>query len=418
MHNFKLTRTTASMVYTGTLLLSILSFFTTYYGLRIILNVPLAMAGSLGLQIAMLGLAWSLMRQRRKRATYVTVFSIAAAFSIFFSYANFDANFKMDARATDVRADYTETARPILAEYSSLARRATWKGSYQVDRLNKLVLLELQKGWTTFIDEGAQDRFIQESIEGARRTVTSWEQATGQPYRQGSGSGLIINYLQGRARRASKNLKIAESYAGLVDSFSTKLNSGLPVEEQYEMVNMAWAKFPIGEIDEIMGESSALPAPVDVAGFVEKPQNRQQAFMLVLDDLIALDRLAVFSMLLAIGVDLVVILIAFAGSRAAEDADVLMDRLRQETAIRLSSIAIEDEEEFSEALEADLRRLQRASKYRLAWDEALSDYERKKKDAVVLRRGPEGDEKGSSEATRTGVQEHRRQIMQDIISER
>lgn len=63
----KINSATSWMVYGGTFLLSVLSYFTTYYGLAIILNTPLAIVGSLGLQISMLGVAWNLMHMKENQ---------------------------------------------------------------------------------------------------------------------------------------------------------------------------------------------------------------------------------------------------------------------------------------------------------------------------------------------------------------
>jgi hypothetical protein len=57
-------RVASGMIYFGTFLVSVLSFFTTYLGLTIFLDHWLALVGSLGLQTAMLGIAWNLMRIR------------------------------------------------------------------------------------------------------------------------------------------------------------------------------------------------------------------------------------------------------------------------------------------------------------------------------------------------------------------
>lgn len=50
-------RLTSMMIYGGTLLLSILSFATTFLGMKILLSFPLALAGLLGLQVAIFGIA-------------------------------------------------------------------------------------------------------------------------------------------------------------------------------------------------------------------------------------------------------------------------------------------------------------------------------------------------------------------------
>ena len=61
-------KNTTLMIYAGTFLISILSFFTTFYGLAILVDKTLALIGSLGLQIALLGIAWNLIRIKENRS--------------------------------------------------------------------------------------------------------------------------------------------------------------------------------------------------------------------------------------------------------------------------------------------------------------------------------------------------------------
>ncbi len=109
------------MIYIGTFLVSVLSFFTTYMGLAIFLDNWLALLGSLGLQTALLGIAWNLMHMRKSRMTYAVVFGMVAVFSMFFSYVNFNTRLKGELRTQEARAEYADAARPVLREYAVLA---------------------------------------------------------------------------------------------------------------------------------------------------------------------------------------------------------------------------------------------------------------------------------------------------------
>ncbi len=307
------------MIYTGTCLLSLLSFFTTYYGLRIILPAPLAIAGSLGLQIAMLGTAWTLMLIRRQRGLYVVVFTVAASFSIFFSYVNFNAALTADTRASDARQHYTESARPILSQYASLAQQAAFAGQYQMQRIDKLIQLEKERGWATVVDEGSEDPYIQGIIDGARRTVESWQQSKQATYPQGAGEGIIVNYLEGQRERTRTTLLSVEQYSYRLDSLMLELKSSLPVDEQYALVNRAWVSFPGTEVASLTDRTPGLTEPPEVSAFLERAQSLQESLSLVIDDLLNLNRLAIFAMLLAISIDLIVIVLAFAGSYTIDD---------------------------------------------------------------------------------------------------
>ncbi|MBD3402804.1 hypothetical protein GF420_07900, partial [candidate division GN15 bacterium] len=282
-------RPTAAMVYTGTFLLSVLSFFTTYYGLKIIVPTPLAMIGSLGLQSAMLGIAWNLMKIKSNRIPYLLVFSLAACFSVFFSYANFNSGLKAHTRAEQARAGYAEAARPVLAAYATEAKKALTRGEYQVQRLGQLYQIEQTKGWATMIDEGSQDPVVQDVIDGARRTVESWKTNQGTDYRQGAGQGIISNYIATWKRTAERNVRFVSEYAAHIDSLAMALNPSESVADQAELVTDAMVAFPMAPVAMIRGEQPVLPAPPSPSSYPETPANNQHALMLVLGDLLEMD---------------------------------------------------------------------------------------------------------------------------------
>lgn len=383
---------TTAMIYLGTLLLSVLSFFTTLAGMRILLDNELAIIGSLGLQIAMLGIAWNLMKIKDNRLTYISVFSVAAAFSIFFSYANFDSNLKSPTRSNDARQQYALAARPVMTEYALTTREAVVNGRYQVERLQDILKLEEEKGWATVSDEGSGDPFIQSVIDGARRTVGSWKTLNGTNYGQGSGRGIIVSYLESQLGQAQQNLQSAENYLHELDSLSLAFNSTLSVASQHNLINRAWVRFPSGEVSMLLPQTPQLSSPPSQADFVETATTRQQAFMLVIHDLIAMDSLALFSLLLALAIDLIVILMAFAGSYIVNEIDYLFDRVRMDTTRRIRKARLDDKAAINAMLDDNLEMFRGAGKYGLEMIRVLGDYQnQKKKFRIVLKR--EGETK-------------------------
>ncbi|MBU8932822.1 MAG: hypothetical protein KOO62_02335 [candidate division Zixibacteria bacterium] len=384
----KLSRLTGLMIYGGTLLLSILSFFTTFYGMQILLGWNLALIGSLGLQAAMLGIAWSLLRTRERRGTYIAAFVAAATFSVFFSYANFDDSLNGATRMTDARAEFAATARPVLTEYAQIAKKAAHEGQYQTDRIEKLIELENTKGWATDVDEGTEDRFLQSVIDGARRTIASWEKYKGTTYKQGAGQGIIVNYLESRMAQAVERRERIVQYIALNDSIALALSSNAVVKDQFDQVNRAYVSFPLSHVTAVMTEMPTLPTPPDPAEFVEVPNNGQEAFRQVVNDLLYLDPLAAFSLALAIVIDLIIILMAFAGSRLADGDNYIFERLRMHTAKSFMKMKLDDNFELSRTLSGDLQRYRQAADYRLEQSRIIQGYIKDKR-KIKLRRGPE-----------------------------
>ena len=373
----KITRYTSILIYIGTFLISLLSFFTAYYGLALFLDKPLALLGSLGLQTAMLGIAWNLMRLRENRAAYVIVFSVAAMFSIFFSYVNFNTGLKGNTRAFEARNAYVTEARPILRQYAFLAKQALSRGGYQSQRLADLLQMETDNGWATVVDEGSNDPFIQSVIEGARRTVKSWRSNQGTDYHQGSGKGIITNYLTSWTDQVEHNLTALTKYVKTVDSLSLRLGSEMPVNEQYDLVNLAVVLFPLAEHEMMTGVPANLSEPPFTANFIEAPANKQQAMNLVISDLYPMDQLTFFSLFFAIVIDLIVIVMALCSSHAVDAVEYIFSRVERDAARRLRKIPLDNPQEFTRSLESNLQRLRQTSEYSRSLDEVLNEFRTK-----------------------------------------
>jgi hypothetical protein len=385
----KVNQTTTAMIYFGTFLVSILSFWTTFSGMTILVSWPLALIGSLGLQTALLGLAWNLMKVKSNRLTYVIVFATAASFSIFFSYANFNFNLKANTRGHKVRGAYAEVARPVIRQYGAVAKEAAFKGDYQMERLGQLIQLEQTHGWATIVDEGSSDPFVQSVIDGARRTVQSWENKEGSSYRQGAGEGIIVNYLNTWKQQLTHSLGSLNNYIQFADSSALALTGTLAVEDQHNIVNEVVMQLPVGEITQITTITpKGLPEPPSTSSYMEKPLNSQEALMLVIGDLQDMDKLTFFSLMFAIAVDLIVIVMAFAGSRTTDDIDFLFNRVQKDSYLRTRKMALDEPFEMSRELDKNLERLKISSRYGLALSKALREFEQSKK-AIHLHRGPE-----------------------------
>ncbi len=355
---------TSLMIYVGTLLVSIFSFFTTYSGLAIFLPNQLALLGSAGLQLAMLGVAWNLMRFKQNRTAYISVFSVASLFSVFFSYANFNISLKEETRSLEARANFSGDAIPAINEYARLSKAASNKGAYQLSRTGDLLRMEQDKGWATVVDEGSNDIVVQSIIDGARRTVLSWKEHQGTGYRQGKGSGIISNYLETESTRLMNNLETVNTYVGIIDSFIMQLDTKGSVKEQYDIVNLAYLKFPVAEIGRIEGgQLFNLPTPPSPANYIEKATNGQQALMLVIQDLYPIDNLTFFSLMFALVIDLIVIVLAISGSQMIDEMDIAFTRAEAEVNRKVKKLQLSDPVEFERSLNENVQQLRAASRY-------------------------------------------------------
>ena len=388
MLSLRTSRVATMMIYAGTFLVSVLSFFTTYMGLAIFLDKWLALIGSLGLQTALLGIAWNLMHMKKNRMSYATIFGMVAIFSMFFSYVNFNTRLKGELRTQEARAEYADAARPVLRDHALQAKKAVAQGEYQVQRLSGLLKMEELRGWATVIDEGSEDPFLQSVIEGARRTVASWHENQGTEYRQGSGSGIIVDYLRSWQKQVNGHLVAMEEYTKSLDSVALLLDSELPVKDQYDMVNFASVNFPLSEYRMILSSEPVLAEPPFTSDYVERPTNGQQALSLVIADLGSIDRLTGFSLLFAFVIDMMVLVMALCGSRTTGGLDMIFSRVAQDASQRLNKLSTDNPEEFTQSMRENIEWFRRASQYGKDLEQVLGELETTK-DRITLTRGSE-----------------------------
>jgi hypothetical protein len=401
----------SGMIYFGTFLVSVLSFFTTYLGLTIFLDRWLALIGSLGLQTAMLGIAWNLMRVRKNRLSYVFVFCSVAAFSMFFSYVNFNNRLKGEMRQQEARAAYADTARPVLRDYAAQAKKAVSQGEYQVQRLDALLAMEETKGWATIIDEGSNDPFLQSVIEGARRTVESWNKHQGAEYQQGSGRGIILDYLHNWQTQIDERLVRVTEYTADVDSISMLLGSQMPVPEQYDMVNWASVHFPQSEYRMILASEPVLKDAPFTSKFVERPTNGQEALSLVIADLAHPDRLTSFSIVFAVVIDLMVLVLALCGSRAAGSLDDIFRKFEQDASQRLRKMSTDNPRQFSESMRQNIEWLRQASEYGKNLEQVLNEFQTTRERITLIRGEERAESKPVTMATAPSAPERKRIVI-------
>ena len=218
----------------------------------------------------------------------------------------------------------------MLQAYAATAKSAQLRAEYQSDRLNQLLMIEQEKGWATMMDEGSRDPVVQSVIDGARRSIESWRANQGSDYRQGAGQGIISNYISTWQQQADRNVVTLRSYVREVDSLSLMLTPALSVEDQFTLLQAGVVDFPLSAVTTVNGEQPTdLPIPPNSADYPETPTSSQQALLLVLGDLLAMDHLTFFSLLFAFVIDFIVIVMALAGSHLKDNLDIVMSRVRE-----------------------------------------------------------------------------------------
>src|SRR5258708_29920125 len=84
----EITRPMVKVLFVATCLLSIVSWYTTEQGMALYLSVWFAVLASLGVQGALVFVAWLIGLTKSRRALLIAVYAITATVSIAFSYVS------------------------------------------------------------------------------------------------------------------------------------------------------------------------------------------------------------------------------------------------------------------------------------------------------------------------------------------
>ena len=142
---------------------------------------------------------------------------------------------------------------------------------------------------------------------------------------------------------------------------------------------IAWVGFPVNEVEVLTASTIDVPMPPDRTNYVEKSINPQQAFMMVLNDLMEMNKLALFALLLAVAIDMIIIIMAFAGSLIVGDVEHIFDKIKKETNRKLDEISLDDSVALDETLKSNIEKYRKASEYGLDVSRLIWEYKNAKK---------------------------------------
>lgn len=290
-------------MFAASALLSIVSWYTTFEGMSLYLSKWFALLASVGVQSALLFVAWLLGFSRARRGQLIAVYAITAIVSVAFSYVSLYRWFSERERPAQVRRLLYDRLTNAAAQADSTLASAAAEARKHTLALEEMAQAEKVHGHIS--QAGDSDPYLNKVREA---------QGVNGAYREGAGTGVRYTAFERHARLARESQQSLESSRAALASWRAANKPDDPVEKQLRTFHAAFDAVPWTEVNDALHsgrqEKSEVPA---LAEFVDQTSGGQEELLLAFTELLAAPTPRhAFSFVLAAFIDVIIFLLAYA----------------------------------------------------------------------------------------------------------
>jgi hypothetical protein len=301
-----LSRSLVACLFVSSCLLSVVSWYTTQQGMALYLSPWFSFLASLGVQSALLLVAWLVGVTESRRGLLISVYAVTAAVSIAFSYVSLHAWFASRERpATIERALYDEL-NAAAGKSQELLTAAVAEGQKHVLALEEMTTAEKAHGYISRAQD--QDPYLARIRGAVAREAESYAS-----YPEGQGAGLRYTAFDRHAALARQSVaRLQEAQRALAD-FRTGLKPLDPTEQQLRGFRQVFDAIPWSDVREALHAEIKVPAVPAYSAFVDRAATGQEDLVIAFTELVSAPTSRhVLAFTLAAFIDLIVFLLAYA----------------------------------------------------------------------------------------------------------
>ena len=302
------TRPIVKSLFVASCLLSVVSWYTTQQGMALYLSTWFSVLASLGIQTALVFVAWLIGFTKAKRSLLICVYAMTALVSISFSYVSLFTWFSARERPMQVERKLYDNINQSADRASQLLASAVAEGQKHVAALDEMTAAEKANGYISRAeDSDAYLSRVRESVAREARTYST-------NYREGSGEGLRYTAFDRYDKLARQSLgRMEQAQRGLTD-FRNRLKPLDPTDQQLRDFRQVYDSIPWNDVEDALHTANLQrPAPPNYADYVDRTASQQEDLMVAFQELFTAPTIRhVFSLALAAFIDIVVFLLAYA----------------------------------------------------------------------------------------------------------
>lgn len=294
-------------LFVASCLLSLVSWYTTEQGMTLYLSPWFAVLASLGIQTALVMVAWLIGFSKTKRGLLIAVYAITAVVSIAFSYVSLYTWFSARERPATIERGLYDQLSAAATQTDETLQAAIAEGRRHVLALQEMTDAEKAHGYIS----RAQD--ADPYLAGVREAVAKEAQSYSSGYKEGSGGGLRYTAFDRYQKLAQESLSQIERARSAMAAFRASSKPADPSDKQLKSFREAYDQIPWAEVEKTIHSGKiARPELPTYAANVDKTGSQQEDLMVAFTELFTNPGgRHIFSLLLAAFIDIVVFLLAY-----------------------------------------------------------------------------------------------------------
>jgi hypothetical protein len=289
-------------------LLSIVSWYTTQQGMALYLSAWFSLLASLGVQSALVLVAWLIGFSKTNRALLIAVYTVTAAISISFSYVSLYTWFSSRERPATVERKLYDVLNNNADQAGQLLSTGIAEGQKHVLALEEMTIAEKEHGYISRAEDS--DPYLASIREAVAREAQTYSGHSPE----GVGAGVRYTAFDRYAKLTRQSVdRMQESQRGLAQ-FRSQLKPLDPSEKQLREYRQVYDAVPWKDVEQSAHQAGfARPAIPDYADYVDRSVSGQEDLLVAFREVFtAPTGRHVLALALATFIDLIVFLLAYA----------------------------------------------------------------------------------------------------------
>lgn len=302
------TRPMVKGLFIASCLLSIVSWYTTQQGMALYLSTWFSLFASLGVQTALVLVAWLIGFSKSRRALLVAVYVITAAVSIAFSYVSLYTWFSAKERPMAVERRLYDTLNDAAAKAQETLSATSAEGRKHLLALQEMTTAEKEHGYISRAQDS--DPYLAQVREAVAREAQTYSAA----YREGSGEGLRYTAFDRYTKLAQQSVERVEQSERDLAEFRKQMKPLDATEKQLRDFHQVYDAIPWSEVQQTLHASRfERPTAPNYSDFVDRSASGQEDLMIAFQELLTAPTTRHgFAFALAAFIDIIVFLLAYA----------------------------------------------------------------------------------------------------------
>jgi len=297
-------------LFVSSCLLSVVSWYTTQQGMALYLSTWFAFLASLGVQSALLLVAWLIGFSKAKRALLIAVYIITAAVSIAFSYGSLYTWFSARERPAQIERKLYDSLSNAAGQTQELLAAAIGEGQKHVLALEEMTGAEKSHGYISRAQDA--DPYLARIREAVAREAQTYNPA----YQEGVGAGLRYTAFDRYAKLARQSVERMQQSQRALTELVSSLKPLDPTETQLRRFREVFDTVPWADVKEASHSVKLqIPAIPAYSEYVDRTATGQEDLLVAFSELMTTPgNRHYFAFALATFIDLIVFLLAYASA--------------------------------------------------------------------------------------------------------